>query len=98
MYCGAEPLSGTVTIIGLASHSHWKWKPQSGTTRTVVLSGRLPNTFPEVASKHNLELVCHESNQFLLVTTRKMRVGPSESAYRSGLQTTLSCCGKEPWW
>ena len=29
---------------------------------------------------------------------RKMRVGPSESACRSRLQTTLSCCGKEPWW
>jgi predicted transposase YbfD/YdcC len=29
---------------------------------------------------------------------RKMRVGPSESAFRSRLQTTFSCCGKEPWW
>ena len=38
-----------------------------------------------------VEIVCHEA-------TRKMRVGPSESACRSGLQTTLSCCGKEPWW
>lgn len=28
--------------------------------------------------------------------TRKMRVGPSESAFRSGLQTTPSCCGQEP--
>ena len=46
----------------------------------------------------NLELVCHESKQVLLVTIRKMRVGPSESACRSRLQTTLSCCGKEPWW
>jgi len=27
-----------------------------------------------------------------------MRVGPSKSACRSRLQTTLSCCGKEPWW
>lgn len=26
----------------------------------------------------------------------KMRVGPSESAFRSGLQTTPSCCGQEP--
>ena len=25
--------------------------------------------------------------------TRKMRVGPSRSAFRSGLQTTPSCCG-----
>jgi hypothetical protein len=28
--------------------------------------------------------------------TRKMRVGPLESAFRSGLQTTPSCCGQEP--
>lgn len=28
--------------------------------------------------------------------TRKMRVGPSKSAFRSGLQTTPSCCGQEP--
>ena len=28
-----------------------------------------------------------------------MRVGPSEPAYRSRFQTTLSCAGKEPgWW
>jgi hypothetical protein len=27
-----------------------------------------------------------------------MRVGPSESTCRSRLQTTFSCCGKEPWW
>jgi len=29
--------------------------------------------------------------------TRKMRVGPSGSAFRSGPQTTPSCCGQEPW-
>jgi hypothetical protein len=38
-----------------------------------------------------LDIVRHEAAQ-------KMRVGPSESACRSRLQTTLSCCGKEPWW
>jgi hypothetical protein len=36
------------------------------------------------------EIVRHEA-------ARKMRVGPSGSACRSRLQTTLSCCGKEPW-
>ena len=36
-------------------------------------------------------LVCHEA-------TGEMREGPSESACRSRFQTTLSCCGKEPWW
>ena len=30
------------------------------------------------------------------VTAQKMRVGPSEPAYRSRLQTTSSCIGKEP--
>jgi hypothetical protein len=44
-------------------------------------------TFP--IWKDWLELVCHEA-------TRKMRVGPSESACRNGFQTTLSYCGKEP--
>jgi len=28
----------------------------------------------------------------------KMGAGPPESACRSGLQTTASCWGKEPWW
>ena len=32
------------------------------------------------------------------VTVQKMREGPSEPACRSRLQTTLSCCGKEPLW
>ena len=29
---------------------------------------------------------------------QEMRVGPSETAYRSRLQTALSCIGKEPVW
>ena len=29
---------------------------------------------------------------------QEMEVGPPESAFRSRLQTTPSCCGKEPWW
>jgi hypothetical protein len=41
--------------------------------------------------RYILEIVRHEA-------ARKMRVGPSGSACRSRLQTTLSCCGKEPWW
>ena len=28
----------------------------------------------------------------------EMKVGPSESAFRSGLQTTPSCCGQKPRW
>jgi hypothetical protein len=33
-----------------------------------------------------------------VTAVRVMKAGPSESASRSGLQTTPSCCGKEPWW
>ena len=29
---------------------------------------------------------------------QEMRVGPSESTFRSRFQTTLSCAGKEPGW
>ena len=29
---------------------------------------------------------------------RKMRAGPSRSAFRSGSQTTPSCCDQESWW
>jgi len=37
-----------------------------------------------------LEVVRHEAVQ-------EMRVGPSESACRSRLQNTSSCCGQKPW-
>jgi len=37
-----------------------------------------------------LEIVRHEAVQ-------EMRVGPSESACRSRLQNTSSCCGQKPW-
>jgi hypothetical protein len=40
-------------------------------------------------STDTLEIVRHEAVQ-------EMRVGPSESACRSRLQSTLSCIGKEP--
>ena len=97
----AATLSGTSLTLYLfysfflVSEKLWWWESM---VDSVVLPGRLPNTFPQVISKNNLETVCHESKQLLLVTTRKMRVGPSESACRSRHQTTLSCCGKEPWW
>jgi hypothetical protein len=37
-------------------------------------------------------------NLKVCVTAQEMRVGPSEPAYRSRLQTTSSCCGQKPWW
>ncbi len=36
-------------------------------------------------------------NPNLCVTARRMKDGPSESACRSRLQTTSSCCGQKPW-
>jgi predicted transposase YbfD/YdcC len=47
-----------------------------------------------VPQAHGKE-VQHELTDCVQVT-RKMRAGPSESAFRSGLQTTPSCCGQEP--
>ena len=38
---------------------------------------------------------CHEA--FECVTTQPMREGPSEPAYRRGLQTTFGGCGQKPW-
>ena len=44
--------------------------------------------------------VCHErtDGNAGAETAREMRVGPSEPAVRSRLQTTASCGGKEPLW
>ena len=47
-----------------------------------------------VPQAHSKE-VLHELTN-CVEAARKMRVGPSESAFRSGLQTTPSCCGQEP--
>ena len=64
-----------------------------------TLLQRLHSALPECAVDAGVELeggaagVNHAAQ-----ATRKMKVGPSESAFRSGLQTTPSCCGQEPWW
>jgi hypothetical protein len=62
-----------------------------------LVSCTLPDPHPEVRCKNNLELVCHESNQFFARNYtkdegRSFGVGLQERA-----KTTLSCCGKEPW-
>jgi hypothetical protein len=62
-------------------------KTQKIVEAAVALKG-VPATVVKV--KDFQEIVRHEA-------ARKMRVGPSGSACRSRLQTTLSCCGKEPW-
>src|SRR5215469_4337495 len=43
--------------------------------------------------------VCHErTDERRCDAVPEMRVGPSEPAVRSRLQTTASCDGQEPWW
>jgi hypothetical protein len=47
-----------------------------------------------------LPTVCHERTKGFYTpkcgAAQEMRVGPSESTFRSRFQTTLSCAGKEP--
>jgi len=46
--------------------------------------------------------VCHERTKGFYTpkcgAAQEMRVGPSESSFRSRFQITLSCAGKEPGW
>jgi hypothetical protein len=43
-------------------------------------------------------IVCHErTDERRCDAVPEMRVGPSEPAVRSRLQTTASCDGQEPW-
>src|SRR5215469_2581597 len=43
--------------------------------------------------------VCHErTDERRCDAVQEMRVGPSEPAVRTRLQTTASCDGQEPWW
>src|SRR6516162_9821119 len=43
--------------------------------------------------------VCHErTDEGRCDAVQEMRVGPSEPAVRSRLQTTASCDGQQPWW
>jgi hypothetical protein len=52
--------------------------------------------FERVPQVHRKEVRYERTN--CVEAARKMRVGPSGSAFRSGPQTTPSCCGQEPWW
>ena len=54
------------------------------------VGGKFPCATRRVPRAHCIYKVC--------VTAQEMRVGPSEPAYRSRLQTTSSCMGKEPLW
>lgn len=63
----------------------------------VVYDPLAPNwTIEGVPQAHRKEVRNGLTN--CVEATRKMRVGPSGSAFRSGPQTTPSCCGQEPWW
>jgi hypothetical protein len=59
-----------------------------------VFRRRLPKV-----EHHMLTTVCHErTDERRCDAVQEMRVGPSEPAVRSRLQTTASCDGQEPWW
>ena len=60
----------------------------------LAAAGRARWKIESVPQAHGKE-VQHELTD-CVKATRKMRAGPSESAFRSRLQTTLSCCGQEP--
>src|SRR5208283_755423 len=42
--------------------------------------------------------VLHERLKSCLKAAQMMRAGPSGSAFRSGSQTTPSCCVQKAWW
>ena len=46
---------------------------------------------PYEARVSSTVLVCHESKKVLLVTVRKMEVGPPVTTSRSSCQTAVSC-------
>ncbi len=64
-----------------------------------LLKYRTPSVFN---NPHYLPTVCHERTKGFYTpkcaAVQEMRVGPSESTFRSRFQTTLSCAGKEPGW
>ena len=71
-------------------------RPQEASPQQVLAINRGHWGIESVPQAHGKE-VRHELTD-CVKATRKMRVGPSESAFRSGLQTTPSCCGQESWW
>ncbi len=66
-----------------------------------LIEGGLPTeaTVAQVlVSKYADHRVSRTRQRWRCGAVREMRVGPSEPAIRSRLQTTASCCRKERWW
>jgi hypothetical protein len=51
-----------------------------------------------VCCEHECQPIRKETDIGVRGALLKMGAGPPKSACRSGLQTTASCWGKEPWW
>jgi hypothetical protein len=59
----------------------------------INLSGKIADYLPTVCHERTKEFYTPKCG-----AAQEMRVGPSESTFRSRFQTTLSCAGKEPGW
>lgn len=87
-----------------------RWQPEAGTPQGAVLSPLLANLYLHpldlLMEQGGYRMVRYADDcvprrhwrKRLCRTAREMRVGPSEPAVRSRLQTTTSCDGKEPLW
>jgi len=79
------------TAIGVTSRP-----PEQASPQKILAINRGHWSIESVPQAHRKEVQYGLTN--CVEATRKMRVGPSGSAFRSGPQTTPSCCGQEPWW
>jgi len=79
------------TALGITSRP-----PEQATPERLLALNRGHWAIESVPQAHRKEVQYGLTN--CVEATRKMRVGPSGSAFRSGPQTTPSCCGQEPWW
>ncbi|MGA7950238.1 MAG: ISAs1 family transposase [Thiobacillaceae bacterium] len=65
--------------------------PEQANPQRVLATNRGHWAIESVPQAHRKEVQYELTN--CVKATRKMRAGPSKSAFRSGLQTTPSCCG-----
>ncbi|HRI92806.1 MAG TPA: ISAs1 family transposase [Accumulibacter sp.] len=79
------------TAIGVTSRP-----PEQASPQKILAINRGHWSIESVPQAHRKEVQYGLTN--CVEATRKMRVGPSGSAFRSGPQTTPSCCGQESWW
>lgn len=79
------------TALGITSRP-----PEQATPERLLALNRGHWAIESVPQAHRKEVRNGLTN--CVEAARKMRVGPSGSAFRSGPQTTPSCCGQESWW